>query len=428
MYTLGVEGFSMERRSFIGLVGGAMVTSAGCTQTNQGGDDIPNRGNENDVSASVWPMFQVDARNSGRQPNTTGPTNGVTERWRFQPERTRYSEIAVNDQSLFAGHETKLFAIDKSEGSRRWSFTIGATIRASPAVADGTVYVRDPVKIFAVNAETGEQLWNFRMKGSGDGYNRSGLTFFEGTIYAGGVDGHVYAVDGDTGEQLWRSSVGGNPSNAHTPAIYNDTVFVTSQRNNVFALDTRDGTKIWHDTLEMSNRKLWISAPPTVSRGTVFVGVRATRDGIAGADGGRVYGIATEDGTVRWQTDTTLPVWRSPATDSDTVYVGTNSGTNGRLYALLQRNGKQRWKMKIDGGVSTAPVLVGSTLYVGLQNVDQRPPPHALRAYSTKTRVERWRHRLDEIISPSTLAVVEDDVYFGAASVYALTEQNVITT
>ena len=64
-----------------------------------------------------------------------------------------------------------------------------------------------------------------------------------GVVYVGSDDDHVYALDTDTGEELWSSDVGGNVIGSLT--VTSRSVLVGSYDTHLYALDKRTGVTRW---------------------------------------------------------------------------------------------------------------------------------------------------------------------------------------
>ena len=112
----------------------------------------------------------------------------------------------------------------------------------------------------------------------------------------------------------WTLDTGGGVLSS--PAVANDTVYVGSGDNSVYAIDASDGTTRW--TLDTGGR---VYSPPAVANGTVYVG-----------SGDRwVYAIDASDGTTQWTLNTGNPVVSSPAVANGTVYVGSYDNS---VYAI----------------------------------------------------------------------------------------------
>jgi outer membrane protein assembly factor BamB len=64
-----------------------------------------------------------------------------------------------------------------------------------------------------------------------------------GLVFAVSCDGYVYAVQEETGETLWRFSTG-EPI-VESPAVIDNSVYVTTQLGGMYSLDTKTGSSRW---------------------------------------------------------------------------------------------------------------------------------------------------------------------------------------
>lgn len=55
------------------------------------------------ASGEDWPQFQYDAANTGYNPNATGPTGELTERWSFSTLGEVVSSPIVVDDTVYVG-------------------------------------------------------------------------------------------------------------------------------------------------------------------------------------------------------------------------------------------------------------------------------------------------------------------------------------
>jgi len=136
------------------------------------------------------------------------------------------------------------------------AFDTGSTgLFATPALSrDGATLFVKPYDsaMFAVNATTGAQKWSF-VAGTGrnDGHTwvSSPVVSPDGmTVYMGSFDDQVYAFDSTTGENKWEFSTGvekkwefstaGDVRSSPVLSTDGATLFVGSDDNRVYALDT----------------------------------------------------------------------------------------------------------------------------------------------------------------------------------------------
>ena len=124
--------------------------------------------------------------------------------------------------------------MDTVDGTEQWRFDAGGEV-ASPTVVDGTVYIGSyDSGLHAVDAETGTEQWNFETAY----VTKSSPTVANGTVYIG--SGILHAVDAQTGAEQWRFPDGGVVA---SPAVAEETVYVSSEGSNLYAIDTQTGAE-----------------------------------------------------------------------------------------------------------------------------------------------------------------------------------------
>lgn len=105
--------------------------------------------------------------------------------------RASSSSPVLTADSLYAGADNKLMAVDLEGRQIRWEFEADGTIRSSPAVAGNTIYFgSDKGRLYAVDATSGEKLWDIPL---GEKITSSPAVA-DGTIYIGSHDGNLYAI------------------------------------------------------------------------------------------------------------------------------------------------------------------------------------------------------------------------------------------
>ena len=93
------------------------------------------------------------------------------------------------------------------------------------------------------NGPTSNQtLWVYRAKD----VVWSSPAVVNGVVYFGSFDKNVYAVNAKDGTKIWSFSTGGNifPS----PAVANNIVYIGSDDHNIYALNDQNGALVWNFT------------------------------------------------------------------------------------------------------------------------------------------------------------------------------------
>merc|ERR1711957_277214 len=127
---------------------------------------------------------------------------------------------------------------------------------------------------------------------------------------------------------LWEFAAGGMVASS-SPALSPDgkVLFVGSDDFKVYALRTKDGSKLWEFATGYHQRTTIVSSPALSADGKAL---------FVGSD--RVYGLKTEDGSKLWEFATGDTVDSSPALSPDgkVLYVGSS---DYKVYALSTEDG-----------------------------------------------------------------------------------------
>nr|WP_250864792.1 PQQ-binding-like beta-propeller repeat protein [Halorientalis regularis] len=337
-------------------------------------------------------MYCVDARNSGHNPDETGPNAPIGEQWRFRTPGQVDSSPAVVDGTVYVGSwDGNVYAVSASDGSEQWRFQTGGWVGSSPAVVDGTVYVGSwDGNVYAVSAADGTEQWRFQTGAA----VYSPPAVVDGTVYVGSNDINVYAVSASDGSEQWRFQT--NRAVTSSPAVVDGTVYVGSGDGNVYAVSASDGNEQW--SFRTGGR---VPSSPAVVDGTVYVG----------STNGNVYAVSASDGNEQWRFQTDDGVYSSPAVVDGTVYVGSDDVI---MYALSASDGTEQWRFQTGAGVYSSPAMVDGTVYVGSDDAN-------VYAVSASDGNEQWRFQTGAGVYSSP-AVVDGTVYVGSrdGNVYAL--------
>jgi len=312
---------SMNRRTFLGVVGSSAVAVSGCNAFSGGSEEFPGQGtvscgadaSETTTPASQssltpvegsWPTTYYDAQLTAYNPDATPPRSCPQVQWR--------SRIEV--QAEVAGQ------------GGRWDLYYD--LHGSPAVVDGSCYVCD-------------------------------------------VENEFYAFDAATGQERWRKEL--NRSGSQGVSVV-DNVAYFGNGPSVRAIDLIDRTERWHATppqaeLNTNSTKFSPTTAPTVGMGSVCVGTV----------GGLVQAFDASTGRLQWQYDVVEdppePVdWRpddddyeaypsvgAPAIAGERVYAGDLTGA---VTAFDRPNGDRQWRTQLNTLVNGGLAVAGDSVYV----------------------------------------------------------------
>lgn len=235
-------------------------------------------------------------------------------------------------------------------------------LASPPVIAEGKLFVVDVnADVHAFDAATGAKQWTTNIA-EGDG-NRparfgGGVSYDNGRVFATDGLGDVVSLNAADGAVVWRSKPGGPLRGA--PTVANDTVYVLSQDNQLYALGQTDGKVRWSQQGTLETQGVFGVAAPASAQGTV----------VAGFSSGELNAYRYENGRVLWQdalSRTTIStsvssladIDASPIIDQGRVYA---VGQGGRMVALDLTTGQRLWEQNMSS-IST-PAIAGEWLFV----------------------------------------------------------------
>ncbi|MFC7072603.1 PQQ-binding-like beta-propeller repeat protein [Halovenus rubra] len=302
-----------------------------------------------------------------------------------------------------------------------WSVNTGYhEVQSTPVVADGTVYVGgNDEAIHAIDVETSTYEWSVELPGT----IFTTPAVVNDTVFVTSGE-MVYALDAETGDELWTFSAGRFRT---SPVVDDGTVYVASNDAFVYGLDAETGDQQWRFETGSS-----LAATPAVADGTVYVGgtdetvyaldaetgdevwtfddvssvknapvVRYGRVYVA-ARGGTVHALDATDGTRIWQTDTDSRNIATPAVDGGTVFVG---GDLVGLTALDADTGDEVWTFE-ERATATSPVVSDGVVFLGTDS--------GLYGVDAHTGTETWSLDLGEAVT-TTPGLGKTDLFVGGA-------------
>ncbi len=272
-----------------------------------------------------------------------------------------------------------------------WSVSIGSgssntgRLAAEPVVAGGRVYTIDTqARVRAFSTENGGLVWERQVRGENsprESLFGGGVSFDGGRIYATNGAGDAAALDAATGNIVWMVKPGGPLRGA--PTIANDNVYVVSQDNQLYALNTADGETRWTGTGSFELAGVFGAASPAFAQSTV----------VAGFSSGELTAYRYENGQVVWQdalartgvstiVGTISDIDADPVIDQGRVFA---VGQGGRMVALELVTGQRIWEINVAG--NSTPWVAGD--WVVVVTDDAR-----LLALSRTTGGIRWMTQL----------------------------------
>ncbi|MDY6817223.1 MAG: PQQ-binding-like beta-propeller repeat protein, partial [Halobacteriales archaeon] len=251
----------------------------------------------------------------------------------------------------------------------------------------------------SLDAPRSKALTAWTYDAPGDGFDSAGPVVYDETVYIGSKDQTLYAIHAANGTKRW-SYISPDDEIKSTPAVTADTVYVGSKDGTLHAVYTANGTKRWTYSTNGDLDK----TSPTVEDGVVYIGDKK----------GKLYAIYANNGSRKWKENVGKEIKTTPAINGSTVYVADKKDET--LYALSTADGTEEWSYALgDDPELTGPTVVDGTVYLG----DKSGTIYAIDADSG---TKEWSTDVAEEIK-SQVSIRDSTVYVPAkkqGKVYAL--------
>ncbi|MEO0981674.1 MAG: PQQ-binding-like beta-propeller repeat protein [Pseudomonadota bacterium] len=234
---------------------------------------------------------------------------------------------------------------------------------AAPPVASGElIFVLDADQtVRAFDVADGDRRWTRELK-SGLRRDRRGLgggLALEGdTLIVASGFGTISALNATTGDELWSRRL--NAPVTGSPTIKDNRIFVSTQNNEVFALDFQDGATQWSDQA-ISEPARVLSSPSPAAVEDIVVAPYSSGEVIAylASNGRRLWSDALTRSGRFTPISAINDVASRPVLAGGLVFAVSQSGV---LAAIDGRSGNRVWAQPF--GSVQAPSLVGNFLFV----------------------------------------------------------------
>ena len=225
-------------------------------------------------------------------------------------------------------------------------------------------------------------LWAFRCEDE----IRSRPAVAHNTVYVGAYDNNLYALNSTDGSFRWKYPA--SDSIASSPHVYKDSVFIGSADQQLYCIHCYSGRPNWRYKAE----------------GPIYSSPQARFDHVFfGSDDNHLYAINTSTGRMAWKANAFNPVRSSPCITDDFVYFGTEGG----YVFCVDLAGEVKWQFQAQRAVTSTPVVEEGMLIVGSMD-------STVYALDTASGWPIWRFRTNRPVISSP--VVHDGVaYIGSA-------------
>lgn len=172
------------------------------------------------------------------------------------------------------------------------------------------------------------------------------------TTYAYDTNSSLVCLEGQDRE-LWRADIG-RGYQVGSPLLFSDKVIVPSANGNIYAFNTKNGSKIWSfDT--GSGGSYGVVSSPGAYQNQIIVA----------ASHGKVFSLK-ENGDQNWNMTIAPVIYSSsPAFRDGMIYIGAD---DGKLHALYANGTKEAWSTQIGGKVRGSPILLENEIVVTYLN------------------------------------------------------------
>jgi len=268
-------------------------------------------------------------------------------------------------------------------------------------------------------------LWTFKCEDE----IRSTPLNYQNTIFIGSYDNNLYALNAADGKFVWKY-----PTDAgivSKPVAFEGNIFFGSEDQRLHVVSARSGKVVW--TYYTSGP---VRSSVRIAEGHAFIG----------SDDCYLHAVNLNTGRLVWKFESSDPIRSTPFIANELVYVGNEMGDflavdfrgelkwrfrakrsitssavvagqmvvfsslDGILYALDHRNGFVIWKFRLGKGSISSPCIADDIVFVGAAD-------GFIYAVEARTSKELWRFRTEHQVSSSPV-VYKDSLYCGSVDGY----------
>ncbi len=268
--------------------------------------------------------------------------------------------FAANNKILIAADSiANLYALDFSSGDLLWKNFNRASFNSEIKIVDDKFYVIDFENVIrCISIQNGKELWSFGTERSFiKSQSKLSIIIQKGLVIFIDTFGDVNALDMNTGSLIWQSQT--IKEDIFESAfllkssrlIYDDeTIFVSNNQNNFFAIDSRNGLIKWEQTINSYLEPSIIgNLILTISKEGYFFVIDKTN--------GNILRSTSILDTVK--NKNIYPTGFIAA--KNYIYA---SLTNGRLLKVSIEDGKTKDIIKIDGDKISRPYILDKQMYI----------------------------------------------------------------
>ena len=365
-----------------------------CSQGSPGSgtQERPKPATEYKAGLGAWVQFRGDQLGSGVSHSKVPDFKNMKVKWRYWTGSNQSGAPALAEGKVIVGTEAgDLHAIHVDSGKKAWTSLVSpretgkGIVFCSPFVYDGSVYIGNKVgMVSCVRLKDGEILWQKQMEGEDPRIYSSPTGDHRGIVFgvADRQNGSLVCLDPKTGKQRWvmraLREIGASP------AIFGDSVFVTSKDRHLYEVSFKTGKVVREWLLPGTTH-----CSPTIAFGMVFLSVNsgelvavdlATGDKLWTVEGNGLekIGPSCSSKTLVFPTARGMSC-RDPLTGMEKWLYTTRYKTSGALLCgantlfttstglveVLGEDGKKVCEFDLGEPFISNPILVDGVLYCG---------------------------------------------------------------
>ena len=262
----------------------------------------------------------------------------------------------------------QIISLDMFTGEKKWEIDVDSSIRSAPTISDNKVLsLTSSNKLYVLNAVDGNLLWQHQgIFNNTTLIDSPKVAVDENIIIVPYSNGEFFALNLNNGKEIWRSSFIDvevkETTNAFSdidafPVIKKDIVIITSAIGKLFAINKKNGNKLW-------TRDISSTQTPLVNGNSIFI-VNKNKEIICLniLDGGTKWTLAIDDDL----SNNKKYIWFSPVLiNGKLVLVGGNQ----KLIVIDTFSGVVNNIKNIPNFPVSSPIIVNKIPYLMLRNGD----------------------------------------------------------
>lgn len=333
-------------------------------------------------------------------------SNQVDVLWRYPTDSIDPSAQAASGGTAVLSDEDALLGVDAATGSQRWRLEreISDVVVAGDRIYASCCQDADsgPTSLLAVDAADGTIRWQVDR---GNAQRSIPISFAPvtpvgDTVMVSSNDDEVFALDADTGKQLWSVSA----PVFGTPAVSGQVVAISGY-GRAIGIDLATGATKWEFTTDPA---LELSEPVALGGDFVFTSSIDVMSPDEPEVPPSVFALNAKTGSRSWEHRTDAVQLTPPVLSDNLVVTGVHKSFDGQDLGVLAFDGtssKPLWEASDLGQVDT-PVVGPSRIYVAPQG------NAGVVALDPSNGAVSWEYRFDES-GPGPIVLTSELVWVG---------------